>query len=521
MKKILLSAAAIFAAMSMNAQEFCSFNPDNALNLDTENGTALTAGTVIGETTSIVATVGADDTFKPQSATFIANGEPISGGLQGGTNPKDADGGTPATTLLQPASGAFLVFEAKADGFLYVMHKASSNKAYSVFEEGTAISYTFAAIGDAATDLGAVYQFTLPYEVENEQYVVKNPIEWAEQEFLKNTAPDKYTAHTSTDAEGKTTWDAIKVNGLGVIKFPVYKDCKYIVNANGSKITAAGFAFSTEDNILIQSSDEAVIYKGEGAAEPVSKVYSVIGTLNGNWDVDTDMVLVNGVYSATFENVAEGSYEYKIRQDHDWAINWGDNGDGTGVQDGPNFKAELPAGASITITFDPATAAINAYVAGGVLPPDGNTVLWDTETAFDSWSATIVIEAEKFANIKAGDIIRVSYKDKGGDFNPIYKHVEDWSDWTDFQNAINKDNEGYFEAPVTEDAIAELQSKGLRFQGVGFVLTKVELISDASAINSVKAAKKFEGAIFNVAGQKVNASYKGLVIKDGKKYIQK
>ena len=177
MKKILLSAAAIFAAMSMNAQEFCSFNPDNALNLDAENGSALTAGTVIGETTSIVAKIGADDTFKPQSATFIANGEPISGGLQGNTNPKDADGGTPATTLIQPASGAFLVFEAKADGFLYVMHKASSNKAYTVFEEGTAISYTFAAIGDASSLLGGVYSFTLPYEVENEQFVVKNPVD--------------------------------------------------------------------------------------------------------------------------------------------------------------------------------------------------------------------------------------------------------------------------------------------------------------------------------------------------------
>jgi hypothetical protein len=37
----------------------------------------------------------------------------------------------------------------------------------------------------------------------------------------------------------------------------------------------------------------------------------------------------------------------------------------------------------------------------------------------------------------------------------------------------------------------------------------------------VKAAKKFDGAIYNLAGQKVNASYKGVVIKDGKKFIQK
>ena len=49
----------------------------------------------------------------------------------------------------------------------------------------------------------------------------------------------------------------------------------------------------------------------------------------------------------------------------------------------------------------------------------------------------------------------------------------------------------------------------------------IDLDADPSAIKNVKASKKFEGAIYNLAGQKVNASYKGVVIKDGKKYIQK
>jgi hypothetical protein len=42
-----------------------------------------------------------------------------------------------------------------------------------------------------------------------------------------------------------------------------------------------------------------------------------------------------------------------------------------------------------------------------------------------------------------------------------------------------------------------------------------------TAIQNVKTAAKNNGAIFNLAGQKVNAAYKGVVIKDGKKYIQK
>ena len=44
---------------------------------------------------------------------------------------------------------------------------------------------------------------------------------------------------------------------------------------------------------------------------------------------------------------------------------------------------------------------------------------------------------------------------------------------------------------------------------------------DATAIKTVKKANADKNVIYNVAGQKVNAAYKGLVIKDGKKYIQK
>ena len=54
------------------------------------------------------------------------------------------------------------------------------------------------------------------------------------------------------------------------------------------------------------------------------------------------------------------------------------------------------------------------------------------------------------------------------------------------------------------------------------VLKSIQIIDlNATAIKTVKTGKKFEGAIYNLAGQKVNASYKGVVIKEGKKYIQK
>ena len=103
--------------------------------------------------------------------------------------------------------------------------------------------------------------------------------------------------------------------------------------------------------------------------------------------------------------------------------------------------------------------------------------IWDTETVFDGWSATIVIPADNFADVKEGDIIRVYIKDKGGDYNPIFKHVEDWSDWAELQGA-KVDEDGYFEATVPASAVDELKAKGLRFQGVGFTITKVTLIQN-------------------------------------------
>ncbi len=557
MKKILLSAAAVFAAMSLNAQEICTFNPDNVLNLDADNGSALTAGTIIGETESIIATIGADDTYKPQEVGFVVNGAESKGGLQGGANPKDADGGTPSSTLIQPASGAYLQFEAKADGFLYVIHKASSNKAYTVFEEGSAVGYTFAAYGNK-DPLPEVYQFTIEgggeYNYLSETDRTK--IEFAEQEWLKVNNPEFYEANWAVQDDGTSKWTNVSAGGLGVIKFAVAKDCKYIVNANGSKITAGGFVFSKEDNVLIQSG-EVVIYKGEGAAEPVKKVYSVIGTLVGNWDFDTDMELVNGVYSATIEIAEAGSYEFKIRQDHDWAINWGDNGDGTGVQDGPNFKAELPANSSITITFDPATAAINAYVVGGAIEPADAWKVEGAEGAMEyagTWAGNWWNLTEDMnADVSGYDYLWIDYDGFEGEiqfgiFYSEWQKTESWGEVWYTDQIILTEAAGVFGLPIEKTKVIEKGVGGVDSEYKGDIYAKhgrqvftqdrgkaskinikgiyfgseaqYNAAKEASAIQGVKTIKN-DGAIYNVAGQKVSASYKGLVIKNGKKYIQK
>lgn len=163
--------------------------------------------------------------------------------------------------------------------------------------------------------------------------------------------------------------------------------------------------------------------------------------------------------------------------------------------------------------------------AGGDVPvrPEagGALTMWEGELVYDGWGVSSTVDPKYFEVAEVGDIIYCSVKDVTADYNPIFKY-QDWSDFTDIQATLAKD-ETHFEGKIaTAEALDYLQKNGLRFQGVGFTLTKVELkVPDPSGVNTINAVKVDNGAIYNVAGQKVNAGYKGLVILNGKKYVNK
>lgn len=98
---------------------------------------------------------------------------------------------------------------------------------------------------------------------------------------------------------------------------------------------------------------------------------------------------------------------------------------------------------------------------------------------FDSWSSTLVINRGQFNNANVGDIIRVNYTNKGSDYNPWFKYVGSWGDLNALQN-VKEEGEGYFQAVINQEALNEIKANGLRFQGVGFTLTSVQLISQPS-----------------------------------------
>ena len=97
--------------------------------------------------------------------------------------------------------------------------------------------------------------------------------------------------------------------------------------------------------------------------------YSVIGTINGNWDKDTDLVKqADGTYSVDITDVKAGSYEFKIRTNHAW-----DNGEynleGDASLGGGNAKVEVAKdGSTVTVTFDGTKAAVTVKEAGAAAP---------------------------------------------------------------------------------------------------------------------------------------------------------
>lgn len=273
MKKIFTLVAAALMVAGLNAQEVGQADATAAGIV--EGGSALTAGTVLAQSASVIMTVGADDTWKINSAaannmTSAIVGDAtldLASGVQGSTNPKDASGGNTDGNATAPASGAFAAFEVAKDGYLYVFHKASSNKTYLISEEGSLIGYDFAA-HMPGKEWGDILAYTLQGEGEFNNVTDPALLIWPERIALGEA---KWTEITDAlvAAGGKAQ---IGASGAGVIKFPVFAGCKYTANACGSKIMIAGFIFSETNIAEVKLAGEGaeVVLMGTTALENVA-----------------------------------------------------------------------------------------------------------------------------------------------------------------------------------------------------------------------------------------------------------
>ena len=175
-------------------------------------------------------------------------------------------------------------------------------------------------------------------------------------------------------------------------------------------------------------------------------------------------------------------------------------------------------------------------------PPQGggdSEVFWEGDAVMD-WGdgLQLTVPAENFA--AHGQDVRLTLQytiDMNGDsdYNMIQLFYGDWSTNPSFiidGQTIDKEfrptdlnGAGNGDACTTtmtfsEDVMKIILEKGIVMQGHGLRLNKV-ILETPSGIKNVLKAKSNDGAIYNLAGQRVYNPQKGIYIKNGKKFIVK
>ena len=183
------------------------------------------------------------------------------------------------------------------------------------------------------------------------------------------------------------------------------------------------------------------------------------------------------------------------------------------------------------IGYDLSSVDIKHKVAKGDSENKGNayTTLW-TGSEVISWATgsnnSVFVKADKLANAKAGDKLRMSYSGLG--FGTAQgKILADWTALTGLQTAKFSGG-SYFEYTLTDEWLTAIKKKGLlRVSGTGFTLNSIELVSpekeytifaknDDDDIKAWEAGEtpKLGMTITNVESVEVTVPYKVTLMKD-------
>lgn len=166
-----------------------------------------------------------------------------------------------------------------------------------------------------------------------------------------------------------------------------------------------------------------------------------------------------------------------------------------------------------------------------------STQIWSGECVFGNWTDGFSVPADKFANASAGDVLEFVYTtdtettEKWWQFKTIFADTQEAlssnkDELNEYDCATVASGSTSYKIVLNAEDIAKLKVTGLFVNGHYNIVTAVNLIQPvkdpSTGINNALVAPVAKNApIYNLAGQQVNASYKGVVIQNGKKYVQK
>lgn len=166
-----------------------------------------------------------------------------------------------------------------------------------------------------------------------------------------------------------------------------------------------------------------------------------------------------------------------------------------------------------------------------------STQIWSGECVFGNWADGFSVPAEKFANASAGDVLEFVYTtdtettEKWWQFKTIFADTQEVlssnkGELNEYDCASVASGSTSYKIVLNAEDIKKLKVTGLFVNGHYNIVTAVNLIqpvkNPSTEINNTLVAPVTKNAsIYNLAGQKVSKSYKGVVIQNGKKFVQK
>lgn len=186
--------------------------------------------------------------------------------------------------------------------------------------------------------------------------------------------------------------EAMEKGEDGLYFYVVPKSCVNIIFNNGEGTQSADLKTPTTNAVVYNNAGKTWAEKGEEVEIP-EVTYIVAGNtaLTGfDWNPNQTANIMtlgeDGLYTKVYENVAAGKHEFKVVQDGDWNLCWGDPANTAG---GNNYVIDVVGGSKVTITFNPAnkevkctveapeTPVADTYTVSGTICPDGQWNLDD------------------------------------------------------------------------------------------------------------------------------------------------
>lgn len=262
----------------------------------------------------------------------------------------------------------------------------------------------------------------------------------------------------------------------------------------------------------------AVMAIGANAQEDTWTVAGTSGICGVSWDptaTQNDMTSNDG--GQTFTLVKEGCVleantenQYKVVKNHDW-------NNGAFPSDNKVFKVSETGTYTVTFTFVVATSEVSESYE-----KTGSAVIGE-KTWTVAGSNKEILGAEWDPTATANDMV----KQADGTFKLIKANLTLTEGEINFKVAANHawdesygaeggNSNNYAEVPAGTFDVVFTFNADTHINAVSF-----EPAGSASGINAITTKAENNGALYNLAGQQVNKNYKGIVIQNGKKFMNK